>query len=91
MTLSLQGSFLRFRLCFMLSQNLSDPVLVALLVVIAGFCLWGIIKGWRTGKPPFQKGIKRTSLAESRRLTIIQMVLCSVLLLASVGAIFIFL
>ena len=68
----------------------SEAPLIALLAIIALICLIGIIKGVHDGKPPFQKGLKGTALAHSRKLMWIQVIMCSILLLASLFAITIF-
>jgi hypothetical protein len=68
----------------------SEAPVIALLAIIALICLVGIIKGLRNGKPPFQKGLKGTAFADSRKLMWIQMIMCSILLLASLFAITMF-
>ena len=64
--------------------------LIVLLVIIALTCLGGIIAGLRSGKPPFQKGLKDTALSHNRKLMWIQVIMCSILLLASLLAIAVF-
>lgn len=74
-----------------LLSETSDFTLTTLLAIISLLCLYGIIKGVRSGKPPFQKGLKGTALSLSRKLMWIQVIMCSLLLLACLLAMVIFL
>lgn len=47
-----------------------------ILLVIWTLLVHAIVKGLKTGRPPFQKGIKGTSLADSRPLMYVQIILC---------------
>ncbi len=70
------------------SENVALIALCGLIVLI---CAAGIIKGFKTGNPPGQKGLKGTRFEYSKRLMVVQVCMLFILMTAAIGAMIFFL
>jgi hypothetical protein len=72
--------------CEELFMSASSTPLALILLAISLVCLYGLFKGFKTGVPPGQKGLKGTAWSNNTTLLIVQMVALFLLFCMSFGA-----
>jgi hypothetical protein len=64
-----------------------NAIVTSVLVLTAGACAFGLLKGYKTKRPPGQKGIKGTVLSHDPKLFILQMgLLLALMVICLIGA-----
>lgn len=67
----------------MINPHPENIYIAQLCLAVTAICVFGVYQGLRTGRPPGQKGIKGTPLADNKKLMIIQVTLLTLLMSCS--------